>query len=239
MHILFIFRGQPPWSLERVVTWGPSEKNLGGTRWRIDFIRVRSCAQLAFKRDREKKNKIKYLPPTRAREQHTPLKCIRILYIFFPLSLSLWWLPSFFYSLLSTITPRCVGYVLHIHRRRCFSISFLWEEKKWATCLWGPFARIVKKKVGNIHNTCKGLYSDRFIINGTTHEMSISWPNRKKKQRTENQALNTLSASTCAWIFNLKKWYNLYKTNKTKERNENEHKLKQKQTNKQKQPTRV
>lgn len=146
MHILFIFRGQPPWSLERVVTWGPSEKNLGGTRWRIDFIRVRSCAQLAFKRDREKKNKIKYLPPTRAREQHTPLKCIRILYIFFPLSLSLWWLPSFFYSLLSTITPRCVGYVLHIHRRRCFSISFLWEEKKWATCLWGPFARIVKKK---------------------------------------------------------------------------------------------
>lgn len=102
---------------------------------------------------------------------------------FFP-SLSLFDDSLFFFSLLSTITPRCVGYVLHIHRRRCFSISFLGEEKKWATCLWGPFARIVKK-VGNIHNTYKGLYSDRFIINGTTHEMSISWPNRKKAKNGE------------------------------------------------------
>jgi hypothetical protein len=46
----------------------------------------------------------------------------------------------------------------------------------------GAFCADRKKKVGNIHNTYKGLYSDRFIINGTTHEMSISWPNRKKSK---------------------------------------------------------
>jgi hypothetical protein len=58
--------------------------------------------------------------------------------------------------------------------------------------------RIVKKKQGILNTT--RAYTDRFIINGTTHEMSISWPNQKakktQKRKKENQALDTLSVST-------------------------------------------
>jgi len=74
------------------------------------------------------------------------------------------------------------------------------EEKKWATCLWGFCGPMSDRKKQGTHNTPRA-YSDRFIINGTTHEMSISWPNQKAKKtqrEKENQALNTLSVSTRA-----------------------------------------
>ena len=38
-----------------------------------------------------------------------------------------------------------------------------------------------KNKKQGILNTTRA-YTDRFIINGTTHEMSISWPNQKAEK---------------------------------------------------------
>lgn len=127
---------------------------------------------------------------------HTPLKCIRMAFSFGLMTPSRPLFPS-------TTTPCCVGYVLHIHRRRCFFFSIFPEEliekkkamddlfvRSFADPFPGHKKREREKKWGWIDNTTR-VYTDRFIINGTTYEMCVSRPNQKK-EIGKNQGLNSL-----------------------------------------------
>lgn len=116
---------------------------------------------------------------------HTPLKCIRMAFSFGLMTPSRPLLPS-------TTTPCCVGYVLHIHRRRCFFFFYFprrayRKKKQWTTCLWGllrTHSLVIKRerereKMGVNRQYYKGLY--RSIHNQWNDIWNVRFTAQSKK----------------------------------------------------------